>query len=239
LARELTRYGLRPWLPDPAGFGYSDKPPRALAIREQADIVAEWLHDEGLTPARLLGNSVGSQLAVAVAAGHGDIASRLVLLAPTLRPALRRAFGWLRALPQPQGSRDRPTGRTRIRLLADAHDRMGDDPSLRLLNVASYAFASVPRAVSTARFAVSEEMERGLPRVAAPTLLVRADRDPMSSLPWARQLVGLLPDGRLARLPGHGHTAFYFAPDAVAGVVGPFLRPDAPGRLPPPERGSG
>lgn len=51
LARALTRHGLRPWVLDPAGFGYSDKPPRALAIREQADIVAQWLRAEDLAPA--------------------------------------------------------------------------------------------------------------------------------------------------------------------------------------------
>ncbi|MDN5747052.1 MAG: alpha/beta hydrolase [Pseudonocardia sp.] len=223
LARALTRHGLRPWMLDPAGFGYSDKPPRALAISEQADVVAEWLRAEGLVPAPLLGNSVGSQLAAAVAARHAGIASRLVVLSPTLRPALRRPLAWVRLLPRPTGPRDRPGGRRRVRMLAGVHDRLGDEPSLRVLNAVSYTFCSVPRALSTARFAVQEEMERRLGRISAPTLVVRTGRDPFSSSRWARQLVELLPDGRMVRLDGRSHTAFYLAADEVAEVVGPFL----------------
>lgn len=223
LARALTRHGLRPWVLDPAGFGYSDKPPYALAIREQADIVAEWLKVQGLTPARLLGNSAGSQVAAAVAARHDGDVSRLVLLSPTLRPALRRGLSWMRAVPASTGRRHQRSGRTRVQLLEAVHDRLGDEPSLRALNVVSYAFAGVPRAVSTARYAVGEEMERGLPSVRAPTLLVRADRDPLSSTPWVRHLAELLVDGRSARLPGLNHTAFYLAAEAVADIVGPFL----------------
>lgn len=156
-------------------------------------------------------------------ARHDGVASRLVLLAPTVRPALRCGLGFLRALPGPAGSRDRAGGRRRIRLLGEVHDRLGDEPSLRLLNVASYAFAGVPRALNTARFAVHEEIERSLPRITVPTLVVRAERDPMSSQSWARDLVALLPDGHLVRLPGHGHTAFYLDPEVVADAVGPFL----------------
>lgn len=223
LARALTRHGLRPWVLDPAGFGYSDKPRRALAIREQADIVAGWLHAEGLAPARLLGNSAGSQVAAAVAGCHDDIVTRLVLLSPTLRPALRRVLSWMRAVPVPAGRRYEPSGSMRVRLLEAVHSRLGDEPSLRVLNVVSYAFCGVPRALGTARYAVQEEMEGDLPRVAAPTLLVRGDRDPLSSLPWVEHLVGLLADGQLARLPGLSHTAFYLAAETVADVVGPFL----------------
>ncbi|WP_300011679.1 alpha/beta fold hydrolase [Pseudonocardia sp.] len=222
LARALTRHGLRPWILDPAGFGYSDKPPHALAIREQADIVAEWLQVEGLTPARLLGNSAGSQVAAAVAGRH-DVVSRLVLLSPTLRPAVRSALSWMRAVPARTGRCHRPGGGIRVRLLEAVHDRLGDEPSLRALNVISYAFAGLPRAVSTARYAVEEKLERDLPGVRAPTLLVRADRDPLSSASWVRHLTDRLADGRSVRLPDVNHTAFYLAAETVANVVGPFL----------------
>lgn len=223
LARALIRHGLRPWILDPAGFGYSDKPRRALAIREQADIVAEWLYAEGLTPARLLGNSAGSQVAAAVAGRHDGIATRLVLLSPTLRPALRRTLSWMRAVPGPAGRRHQPGGRTRVRLLEAAHTRLGDEPSLGVLNVVSYAFAGVPRAVGTVRYVVREETGRDLPGVRASTLVVRAERDPLSSLPWVLHLVELLDDGRLVRLSGLTHTAFYLAAETVADIVGPFL----------------
>ncbi|MBO0775479.1 MAG: alpha/beta fold hydrolase, partial [Actinobacteria bacterium] len=80
LARALAARGMRVWILDPPGFGYSDKPPRSLSIREQAALAAEWLAAIGCRPARLLGNSFGCQVAAAVAARHPGAVGRLVLL---------------------------------------------------------------------------------------------------------------------------------------------------------------
>lgn len=59
-------------------------------MTEQAAFVAEWLRAEGLAPARLLGNSFGSQVAASAAARHRDTVARLVLLVPTIAPGIRR-----------------------------------------------------------------------------------------------------------------------------------------------------
>lgn len=223
LARELRSYRLRPWILDAPGFGYSEKPARALGMAEQAGIVADWLRAVLPVPVRLLGNSFGSQLAATVAARHPDVVCRLVLLAPTADPAIRRRIAWVRALPGPVGSVNRVSGRWRARLLGRMHDALGDRPPLRVLNVAEYACASLPRAASSVRCAVLEQMEGTLPRVTAPTLVIRADRDRLSSLEWARSATGLLADGRLVRLPGLGHDAFYSHAETVAAVAGPHL----------------
>lgn len=223
LARALTTRGFRVWVLDPPGFGYSSKPTRALAMTEQAGIVAAWLRGTGLAPACLLGNSFGSQVAAAVAAAHPDTVARLVLVAPTAGPRIRRLTSWMHALPEPVGSRDQAAGRVRAWLLGRAHDALSDPPSLRILNVAEYACASLPRAVSTIRCAVLERVENVLPDVTVPTVVLRADRDHLSSLAWAEGLVAGLPDGRLVRLRGLGHAAFYSRPDAVADPAEHFL----------------
>ena len=224
LARALRRYRLRPWILDVPGFGYSDKPTRALGLSEQGDIVADWLHAVGLAPARLLGNSFGSQLAATVAARRPDTVARLVLVAPTAGPAVRQRMAWLRALPDPAGSVNRTMGRTRAGTLERLHDMLGDRPPLRVLNVAEYGCASLLWAVSSVRCAVLEQqLDQALPDVTAPTLLVRADHDRLSSLEWAQRLAELPSDARLVRLPGLGHAAFYGAADTVADVAGPFL----------------
>lgn len=228
LARTLVDSGLRVCVLDPPGFGYSDKPTRALAMGEQASIAAEWLEAAGVVPARLLGNSFGSQVAATVAARHPRNVARLVLLSPTAGPAVREWLSWLRYLPEPVGTRDRAAGRRRAHLLGIAHDVLGEEPSLRVLNVAEYAVASLPRAVSTVRLAVLERLEDVLPHVQAPTLVARAERDHLSSREWARQLTRLLPDGRLAPLPHVGHAAFYADPRLVADAVEPFLSADHP-----------
>jgi len=228
LARALARRGLHVWILDPPGFGYSDKPQRALSMSEQAGLVADWLAAIGCQPAWLVGNSFGSQVAAAVAADHPGAVARLVLLSPTVRPALRRRLTWLRVLPGPTGSRTQPSGRWRARLLIRMHGLLGDDPPLRMLNVVEYGCASLPRAVSTVRCAVLDAMEQTLPRVGVPTLVIRADRDHLSSLDWAQRLAALTPDGRLVRLPELGHAAFYGAAETVAAVAAPFLTAGTP-----------
>jgi pimeloyl-ACP methyl ester carboxylesterase len=223
LARALVSEGVRVWILDPPGFGYSDKPPQALGVGEQAALVAEWLAAIGCRPALVLANSFGSQVAAAVAAGHPGAVGRLVLVSPTVAPKMGRWLAWLGALPAPTGTRRRSPGRWRARLLTRLHGALGDNPPLRVLNIAEYACASLPRAAGTLRWAVREPIEQALPRVIAPVLVIRGDQDHLSSAEWAGRLAGLAPDGRLARLPGLGHDAFYQAPGTVAAVAVPFL----------------
>lgn len=226
LARQLVTRGLGVWILDPPGFGYSDKPTRALAMTEQAGILAGWLYATGLAPARVLGNSFGSQVAAVTAADHPDIVQRLVLLAPTADPRIRGLLSWVRMLPGPRGSRDRAAGRGRAVALSHVHDLLSDPPTLRVLNAGEYALASLLRAVSTVRCAVLERIEAVLPQITVPTLVVRAEHDHLSSPEWARRIAELAPRGRLHELAGLGHAAFYSSPTAVAEVTAPFLRAD-------------
>jgi pimeloyl-ACP methyl ester carboxylesterase len=223
LARALAGHGMRAWILDPPGFGYSDTPPRALSIGEQAALVAEWLAVLGGRPAPLLGNSSGTQVAAAVAAEHPGAVSRLVLVSPTVAPRVRRRMSWLAGLPAPHGLPRRSPGRGRARLLGRLHRALGDRPPLRVLNVAEYCCAGPSRVAGALRAAVAEPIERWLPNVGGPALVIRGDDDRLSSPDWAARLAALLPDGRLAPLPGLGHDAFYRAPGTVAAVVVPFL----------------
>lgn len=226
LARALAARGMRVSILDPPGFGYSDKPRRSLPIGEQAALVAGWLAATGYQPARLLGNSFGSQVAAAVAAGHPGAVARLVLLSPTVSPAVRDRLSWLRAMPGPTTGGPRSPGRWRIQVLRRLHSVLGDEPPLRVLNVAEYGCASLPRAAGTLRGAVLEPIERALPRIAAPVLVLRAEHDRLSAPEWARRLAELAPDGQEAELPGLGHDAFYQAPNTVAARAAPFLAAD-------------
>lgn len=223
LGRALAARGLRVWILDPPGFGYSDKPRRSLTIGEMADLIAGWLAAAGCGRAGMLGNSFGTQVAAAVAAAHPGTVGRLVLLSPTIAPPLRARLSWLRMLPARTRARPGPAGRWRAGVLRRLHTALGDGPPLRVLNVAEYSCASVARAAGTLRSAVAEPIEPVLPQAGVPVLVIRADQDPLSSLAWAGQLAQLAPDGWLARLPGLSHDAFYQAPDTVAEVAAPFL----------------
>jgi pimeloyl-ACP methyl ester carboxylesterase len=227
LAGALASRGVRTQILDPPGFGYSDKPRRALSIRELAAVVAEWLATIGGRPARVLGNSFGTQVAATLAADHPGAVGRLVLLSPTLSPAIRQRLSWLRAVPSRDGACSPVSGRWRARLLSQLHGALGDEPPLRLLNAADYACASLLRAAGTLRSAVLEPIEQALARVDVPVLVIRADHDRLSSPAWAACLASLVPDGAVAALPGLAHNAFYQAPDAVAAAAASFLAAQA------------
>lgn len=224
LARALTARGIQVRILDPPGFGYSDKPRRSMSIDEQAALIAQWLTATDHGPVQLLGNSFGSQVAATVAVGYPGTVSRLVLLSPTMSPAVRRRLGWLRALPLPQTpTAPRRRSRWPAGLLARMHRALGDQPSLRALNVAEYCCASVPRAIGTLRASALEPIDPTLPRISMPVLVVRAGDDHLSSPGWVERLAALAPDGHLCQLPGLGHDAFFRAPDKVAAVAAPFL----------------
>ena len=136
----------------------------------------------------------------------------------------------------PTGDPARASGRWRANLLARLHPVLGADPPLRLLNVAEYACASIPRALSTVRCAVLEHTEDALVPVSVPTLVVRPEKDHLSSADWARNLVARLPDAWFVGLPGLPHSAFHGAPDVVADVVAPFLAGASPAPAAEPTR---
>lgn len=111
----------------------------------------------------------------------------------------------------------------RARLLARMHDVLAEEPPLRVLNVAEYGCASLPRAVGTLRTATLEPVDPILPRIGVPVLIIRAEHDRLSSAGWVEHLAGLGPDIQVVQLPGAGHDVFHRAADAVAEVAAPFL----------------
>ena len=66
-------------------------------------------------------------------------------------------------------------------------------------------------------------MEELLPRVEAPTLVVRGEHDAFSSQAWCERAAELLPRGSLAVVDGAGARGALSAPVRVAALVRSFL----------------
>lgn len=189
-------------IPDLPGFGRSQGPGRALDIPALAATLASWLHTLGIGRADWLGNSLGCQVCLALAAAWPERARRLALVGPTIDPAAR-------SLP-----------RQLARLL---RDWPRERPSLTPIHAWDDLRAGPRRILATLRHALADPVEERLPLVAQPTLVVRGDRDPIVPQAWAEQVAAALPAGRLAVLPGAPHAANYSAPQALAAAVAPFL----------------
>lgn len=209
LAEELAS-DFMVFVPDLPGFGRSDKPRRVLDIAELADALAAWMAKLDLPRAVMIGNSFGCQVLVEFAVRHGEGVECLVLQGPTADPGARtvRQLLWL----QLRNSRHDATSRM-IRIA------LGD-----------FLTAGPRRLLGTLRHLVGHRMEDRLPRVEAPTLVLRGTRDPLVPRAWAKEAADLLPHGRLVELRGSAHIANFHAPRQIARVVRTFvLRPQAGG----------
>jgi pimeloyl-ACP methyl ester carboxylesterase len=187
---------------DLPGFGRSERPPRALGVPGLADALRAWLDVLGLERPALVANSMGCQVAVELAVRAPERVDRLVLVGPTIDPHARTA------------------ARQTARLLLDC---LREPPSLLAIIALDYAVFGPLRLARTARSALADRIERKLPLVRAPTLVVRGERDGLVSRRWAAEAASLLPRGRLEVLPGEAHACHYSAPRRVAGLVRSFV----------------
>jgi 2-hydroxy-6-oxonona-2,4-dienedioate hydrolase len=208
IAEVLAPYH-RIYAPDLPGFGESGKPAHVLNLVELADALASWMWAIGLESAAFLGNSFGCQIVVDLALRYPELVERVILQGPTMDPqartALRQISRWLRNSPQ-------------------------EPLSHGLISAREYPRCGFRRLIRTFRYALEDRIEEKLPHMRVPVLVVRGSKDPIVPQRWAEEATRLLPDGRLAVIPGAPHTVVYDAPLELARVVLPFLSGDREGR---------
>jgi pimeloyl-ACP methyl ester carboxylesterase len=211
--------GFHVFVPDLPGWGRSDKPARPLGVHGSARALAGWLDEVGIERASFLGNSMGCQILIDLAAWSPERVHALVLVGPTVdgeaRSFARQAF----------------------RLLRDA---LHEPLSLIPIVVSEYLRFGVRRFVATAQSVIADRPEDKAPLVRAPALVVRGERDTLVSQRFAEQLATRLPLGELAVVPGGPHALTYAEPRALARLTSSFLseRSAAPSAWPPASTGS-
>jgi pimeloyl-ACP methyl ester carboxylesterase len=191
------------FVPDLPGWGRSEKPPAALTVPQAADALAAWMRQMGLGRACLVGNSLGCQFIIDLAVRHPELVGWAVLVGPTMDPAARTVIA--------QG-------------LRGSRDLLREPLSYWPLLARDYLVAGPLRTLKTLRHALADPVVEKLPRVTAPTLVVRGGRDPIAPQAWAEQMVSQLPHGRLLVIPRAAHVANYTAPDELAAAVRAFVR---------------
>jgi 2-hydroxy-6-oxonona-2,4-dienedioate hydrolase len=195
--------GRRPvWAPDLPGFGESDQPDHVLDTRELGSVLAGWMDAESLAGATVVANSYGCQVATETLLARPDLASRLVLLGPTIDPQARSYHHQLRRWRREQRTQSRALQRILLR---------------------DYARAGVRRALATFRNAMHDAIEDRLPFIDLPTLVCRGSRDPIVSPAWAREVARLLPRSQLRVLPGATHAITHEMPRQTARVIEHYL----------------
>jgi pimeloyl-ACP methyl ester carboxylesterase len=187
---------------DLPGFGRTRGPARALDVRGQSQALADWLRSTARGGAILVANSTGCQTTVDLAVHSPELLGPLVLVGPTVD---RHA----RTVPQQLG-----------RLLADSPwERATLGPVL----LRDWAACGARRYAATVAHVLTDPIERKLPHVPVPTVVVRGARDPVVPRTWAEEVTRALPAGRLEEVPGVGHTINWSAPEQLARIVRPLL----------------
>lgn len=228
--------GLRVISPDLPGFGDSSPlPGRTHDIDAYSQWLAAFVTALGLAgSAVILGHSFGSIVASAAVAG-GLRTPRLILVNPIAAPALegpnrlgsQLTLGFYRVarvLPERLGkgllsfplivrgmsaflvqTKDRALRRW-------IHDQHGTYFS---------RYADRDTVVEGFEASISNDVSMFAAAITVPTLLIGADRDPITKVADQEKLQTLFPDARLALLPGVGHLVHYEKPrEAAAAIVG-------------------
>ena len=188
---------------DLPGYGKTYKPARILSLPELADALADWMDVVGIAKAHLVGNSFGCQIIAEFAVRHPQRVQRLVLQGPTVDPEAR-------SFPQQF-----------FRLLLNSRR---EPLSLGSITWRDYRTAGLRRAWATMKLVLQDRIEDKLPKIQAPTLIVRGTKDPLVSRAWAERMLRLLPHGTLHEIHGAPHTINYAAPDEFVRVIATFLQ---------------
>ncbi len=187
---------------DLPGFGTWRKPGRALSVPDYAELVAAWMDEAGLERPALLGNSLGCEVIVHLAARYPRRVTSLVLTSPSMDPAARTFlltfWRWL-------------------------HDVPREPLSLVPLVARDWLLTGPLWMVRGLSTMFRDSIEDVLPQVQAPALVVRGERDAIVPASWAHEVTRLLPRGELAEIPGAVHAVTFDAPDALADLVHAFL----------------
>ena len=143
---------------------------RHLSLAELADALVEWLRVRGIVAPILVGQSHGCQVVVEAVARVPDLASALVLNAPTMLAGSRTMHEQLWHVVQ-----DTPR-----------------EPFALVPHVArDYLRAGPLRILGTLRDALRDRIEDKLPQVRVPVTIMCGARDPVAPPAWGKQLARL------------------------------------------------
>ena len=193
---------------DMPGYGRSGGPRRALDIRELADWHVGLLDAVGVARAHIVGNSMGCQVALALARRAPARVASVVLVGPTT------------------GDEHEPVWRYTLGLVADS---LFEPLAYNLTLAGMFLQMGLRRYLATMPHMFRDHpIARGA-AVPSPTLVVRGRHDWIIPESVAARLVAALPRARLVQLPRVAHALQFARPGALCDVMLPFMHEhDAP-----------
>ena len=188
---------------DMPGYGHSQGPREAMGMEDLADWVARFLDDRQLSRVHVAGNSMGCQVALALARRHPERVGGVVLQGPTT------------------GDRLVPPWRYAIGLVADA---FCETPAYNVRLMKMYTQMGPSRYLRTVKKMLADDPIRRANEVRAPCLVIRGGKDAIVSDRIARRLTAALPDAVYVPLDNAAHAIEFNEPDDFVGAMITFLQ---------------
>ncbi|MCZ6764489.1 MAG: alpha/beta fold hydrolase [Alphaproteobacteria bacterium] len=207
------------------GFGLS--PAAGSTISDYAQSVAEMFEELALPPQTdVLGNGLGSFVALALAARHSARLDRLALIGgATIFPqAGKDTFNALAETVERQGMSvvvDIAMQRMFPQDFITENPEIVDERVAILNGFDTAVFASACRALAAL------DLSADLEKVRNPTLIVVGTKDGATPPPLAHELAGRLANAQVTEMPGMGHCPHMQDPDAFIAAISGFLELDA------------
>lgn len=205
VARRLMTRGFYAIACDLLSHGAS---PRATehTISEYATAITTWLDGQALAPLHIVGHSLGGSIAMEIAATRPDLLRRLVIedQPPEANPAEDESIWNVWAAIWPRRFDSREAG---VAYLKKQNRNLAWwGPSLTQLPDGSWGWSFETADVVKIMHAVHREVywDR-LAQIQAPTLIIRGELSTHLTPDVAARMARVIPDGRLATLPGVDH----------------------------------
>lgn len=229
--------GIRVVSPDLPGFGES-----APLVGRRHDIagysawLAAFVAALGLEGSPVLGHSFGS-IVVSHSVAAGLQTSRMILVNPIAAPALSGPNGFMsrltllyyrlgRALPERLGSA-LLSNWIIVRFMSLVMLQTKDPGLRRFIHDQHHTYfsryANRDSVLEGFEASISSDASMVAERITVPTLLVGADKDPITTVAAQERLAALFPDARLELIPGVGHLVHYEKPREAARAIVDFL----------------
>lgn len=200
LVAPLRRHG-RVVAVDLAGFGANRPPRRRVGIADHARLVARVLEDRGVTRAIAVGHSMGTQVAVELAALVPDVVEGVVLIGPVVDPQRPGAVR--------QG-------------LALARDCLGEPIGVDALVFGDYLRGGIGWYLRQLPEMLHHPMVARSAVLAQPVLIIRGHDDPVGTRDWCTRLAAACSDGRVIELGRSRHVVPRTEPEELARELGRF-----------------
>lgn len=206
------------------GFGSSTRLPGPdVTIQDMADVVAHSIAEAGLGPGvTVLGNGLGSFIALALAIGHGDAFGRLIVAntGPGFSPERRGPFLVMSETALADGMSgvaDVAVSRIFPAPYLEAHPEALDERRAVLETIDRKAFAAACRALSIL------DLRRDLEAISNPTMVVVGEIDQTTPPEMGKEVAAHIPGSRFEVISGCGHCPQLERPDRLVALVRDFV----------------